>query len=193
MFRPLLLLASLSPAATLACQDPIAFPEEEAIALLEAIQAGDDLGLQAQFDYDRLLCADSQFLRDQARAIGRTSGIEAIQGAAIRSAIFEKDVLNLTILPAEGMSDAAIEMMDRSPIISYQVRFVDRGKGCLSFYQDDHCAANHLASLSGTEMDLRADSNVAKLRLTEDGRMVGIWANGNVNAPIRQQVELRLD
>ncbi|KIT16980.1 hypothetical protein [Jannaschia aquimarina] len=189
----LILPLLLAPLPALACEEPIDFPPDEAIVLLEEIRDGADLDLRAQFDYQRLLCADDQFIRDQARAIGRASEVEAIRAAAIRSAIFEKDVLNLTILPADGMSDAAIAMMEANPIISYQVAFVDRAAGCVSLNETARCNPTYLASLSGTEMDLKFNKAVAKLRLTDNGRMVGVWSNGESLGAITQQVELRLD
>ena len=180
----------------LACEKFIEFSDGEAIALLNDVKAATPDDFTIAFDYQRLLCADRKLVRDMARGVGSKPDVPtAMRAAALDSAILEKDVINLTVLPEDGMSDRQKEFLAKNPIISYRVYSKLPALGCISLSRGkkEHCDPSYLISLSGTEFDLRRDRHIAKLRLEEDGVMRGKWSNGNTNNPVSMRVELRLD
>ena len=112
---------------------------------------------------------------------------------ALQSSLFEKDLINLTVLPKENMSEDERDFFQKNPLISYRVVAVDSEKGCLSIYNKNKCDPRYLLSISGSEVDVRYGSEVGKLRLTDQGQLRGIWSNGDQNRPVSVPVELRLD
>lgn len=180
----------------IACEEFIEFSDGEVTALLNDVKSASPDDFTIMFDYQRLLCADRKLVRDMARGVGSKPDLPAaMRAAALDSAILEKDIINLTVLPEDGMTERQKDFLAKNPIISYRVYSKIPSQGCISLSRTkrDHCDPSYLISLSGTELDLRQDRQIAKLRLEKDGVMRGRWNNGNVNDPVAMRVELRLD
>lgn len=187
------LLLAIPGTMARACDTPIEFDDAEATALLQEVSTASESDFAAVLEFNRLLCAQRKIIRDLARQEGAKSDIPAIRAATLDSAIFEKDVLNLQVVPEERMTERQKEFLQTNPLISYDVEFRDMSKGCISLYDKNKCNPSYMASTSGSELDLVYDYIRSKLRLEEDGVLRGIWSNGSVNDPVSVRVELRLD
>lgn len=181
------------PAAAFSCDRFIAFSDEQASEILAKLETLDGRDYATVFEFNRLLCAERKILRDTARQAGRQSSNTAIRSTALQNTLFEKDVINLEVMSKENMTDEEVLFLKTTPIISYPVMFVDREKGCISLQDGRQCRAVHILSVSGSEVDLRYNRQVAKMRLTEEGKLEGIWSNGDGRKPVSVSVEIRLD
>lgn len=184
--------------AGFACQEKISFSDVEVIELLEKVKSLKKNNVRIALEFNRLLCAQRRIVRDSARQVGMQSSVSAIRSMALQSALFEKDVINFTVLPKEDMTDREREFLKKHPVISYPVTFVNDNKACIGLKYDDKCYSDYLVSVSGSEVDLRyrkvPQVQRAKLRLTEEGKLRGIWSNGGSNEEaISVRVEIRLD
>lgn len=187
------LFCFLAPSSVFACEELIDFNDEEATILIEKVRTLERSDFSTSLEFNRLLCAKRKIVRDSARQVGMQSNISAIRSVALQSALFEKDVLNLTVLQKENMTKEEVDFYNKNPLINYSVMFVDVDKGCMSLHARKECNASYLLSVSGSEVDLRYNRQKAKLRLTDEGELRGVWTNGEPKQPVSMPVEIRLD
>lgn len=184
-------LIPASPA--LACEEYIAFGSERVASLIEKLKKLDESDFTVTQEFDLLICAEQKIVRDHVRRAGLRSKVTEIKSLALQSSVFEKDVILLSVVEKEGMTKREIEFFRQTPLIEYDVEYVDHRRGCLSLGNSKKCKPKRLLSVSGSEVDIHYYDQKAKLRLAEDGVLRGVWTDGRSQAPIQMNVELRLD
>ncbi len=184
------LLTSAS-SQSFACVNPINFGQEQALALIDEIKTADSTDYDLMLNYEKLLCSDQQIVRNIAQEVGLNSSLMPIRSAAIKSSLFEKNLIVITVFSKDGMNKEEVEFIKKYPILSYHIEFRDDEHNCISLSNPRKCTSNALLSLSGNEVALNYKQINAKFRLEQDGVLRGV-----LNIPKSQvflPVELLLD
>lgn len=182
------LLASQSHA----CEQFVDIGKSQYKELANKVLKSDPMDIDAIYDYSTMVCAKDPKLRTHARAVGVKSNNKAVQEAALRAYLMEKESFVLEFVRADGLSKEQKMFIDENPRIVYEVKFRDVENACISTYSRDQCLPNYSTSVEGRKIIMVHNNNITTLELGSDGYATGTYnpygKRSPKNLPVRMHI-----
>lgn len=177
------IFVGFAPTVALSCNPDAPPPSEEDFSSLEQTVLNSESVLSRISAYNRLLSVKDPSLRDEIIRIGLTSGVEGLQGAALRCKLMhstllrvEPGSLNDALQVTPDMPETLKNRFDRVKPLTYSIYFVDPARSCASIngHTKDDCKPDHSALVSGQNLSFKdGRPHNGSFKVDQSGRLMG--------------------
>jgi len=147
---------TLSAAGVLACEEYFDHSRQEVLAEAKTMRDREKDGFERVLAFEQLMCDRRETVRAMALQAAKESGFAPLTGRYVEEVMFQKSVVVVVLERTENLSREAYEIINKYPLIDFDINMVDRQRKCISTSWNRGTCAGEIFSINGNKVQLSA-------------------------------------